>query len=495
MEIKHSKQKYFLIFILLMACLLTLSFQGSRGLYETSEGRYAECAREMLEKSEYLIPQLNYQPHFTKPPLTYWAIACGLKLFGNNEWGARFYNSVAFVLTTLVIIILGTSLWHKETGLLAGLIYASSPFPLFGAFSVTTDTLLTLWVATTVLCYVKASKATLKKSQYFWILGMWFFCGLGTLTKGPAALIFLLPIFIWHFLHKKPFKIIHPIGILSFVLIGCSWYFTECLNHPNFFSFILGEEFFGRFTSDLGNHNTAPNTEWYKPFMMYLPALTLGAGPWLVPLVQNSKKKLIFCFCLIRNKSLSGESFLLFVFFIPLVIFFIAKSRLYLYVLPLYTFVTLAIACSLEPKINGTTNIKKVINIAILTGIVLLTVKAAIVYLPSRKNMKPVYTLCCQVKNPDTKFYAFEEPKLFGLQFYLKGNLQRIYIAEEKKGISDSYLKDIIPQIQSAQNPESNVIICDKNNFTALKDQLQKDGITVRPFSTRYWVVCQINKQ
>ena len=126
-----------------LALFVAFSFQGSRGLYETTEGRYAECSREMLERDNYLEPTLGYRPHFTKPPLTYWAIAGGMRLLGPNEWGVRLYNAIAFFLTVLAIAWIGATLWGKPTGIMAGLIYASSPFPVFGAYAVSTDTLLT----------------------------------------------------------------------------------------------------------------------------------------------------------------------------------------------------------------------------------------------------------------------------------------------------------------------------------------------------------------
>jgi 4-amino-4-deoxy-L-arabinose transferase-like glycosyltransferase len=48
-----------------LALLLSFSFQCSKGLYETTEGRYAECAREMIESGNYLEPTLGYRPHWT----------------------------------------------------------------------------------------------------------------------------------------------------------------------------------------------------------------------------------------------------------------------------------------------------------------------------------------------------------------------------------------------------------------------------------------------
>ncbi|MCK4510708.1 glycosyltransferase, partial [bacterium] len=74
------------VLLIVLAALLAFAFQGSRGLYETTEGRYAESAREMLETGDWLVPRLDYEPHWTKPPLTYWALAGGMALLGENEW-------------------------------------------------------------------------------------------------------------------------------------------------------------------------------------------------------------------------------------------------------------------------------------------------------------------------------------------------------------------------------------------------------------------------
>jgi 4-amino-4-deoxy-L-arabinose transferase len=97
--------------LLTILAVLALGFLGTRGLWEPDEGRYVEVAREMLLSGNYLIPTLNQVPHFTKPPLTYWAIAAGLRVAGWNEWGARLYLALAFVATAWVTAWLGERVW------------------------------------------------------------------------------------------------------------------------------------------------------------------------------------------------------------------------------------------------------------------------------------------------------------------------------------------------------------------------------------------------
>ena len=79
------------------------AFMGNmnRGLMETTEGRYAECAREMVETGNYLEPTLNYAPHWTKPPMAYWSMAAGIKILGNTEAGVRLASGLAFLILVI----------------------------------------------------------------------------------------------------------------------------------------------------------------------------------------------------------------------------------------------------------------------------------------------------------------------------------------------------------------------------------------------------------
>ena len=77
----------------LLACFsaLLLLPAGAMPLMETTEARYAEIAREMIVSGNYLEPYFNAIKHFHKPPLAYWLVAAGLKTFGFNNFGARFF--------------------------------------------------------------------------------------------------------------------------------------------------------------------------------------------------------------------------------------------------------------------------------------------------------------------------------------------------------------------------------------------------------------------
>ncbi|MCD6303989.1 MAG: glycosyltransferase family 39 protein, partial [Planctomycetes bacterium] len=123
---------------------VAFGFQGARGLYETTEGRYAECGREMAETDNWLIPQLDYRPHWTKPPVTYWAIAAGVELLGPTNWGVRFYNAVALVAAVAALFGIAATLWGRRTAVIAAACFATSPFLIAAGNTIHTDLLLTV---------------------------------------------------------------------------------------------------------------------------------------------------------------------------------------------------------------------------------------------------------------------------------------------------------------------------------------------------------------
>ena len=60
--------------LLLVACCGFLLFYGlgAFGLLGADEPRYAQVAREMLDRGDLITPTLNGKPWLEKPPLYYW---------------------------------------------------------------------------------------------------------------------------------------------------------------------------------------------------------------------------------------------------------------------------------------------------------------------------------------------------------------------------------------------------------------------------------------
>ena len=86
----RSPVRHFWRWLIPALLLWAFALQGTRGLWSPDEGRYVDVALEMLKSGDWLRPHVNDEfAHVTKPPLTYWAVASSVELFGRHEWAAR----------------------------------------------------------------------------------------------------------------------------------------------------------------------------------------------------------------------------------------------------------------------------------------------------------------------------------------------------------------------------------------------------------------------
>ena len=85
----YNHQNFLIVFsISLFLCLIG---SWAYPIYILDEAKNAEAAREMLVHSEFIVPKFNRLLRTDKPPLHYYFMILGYKLFGVNAFGARFF--------------------------------------------------------------------------------------------------------------------------------------------------------------------------------------------------------------------------------------------------------------------------------------------------------------------------------------------------------------------------------------------------------------------
>lgn len=424
-----------LLAIFLLATLMALAFQGSRGLWDPDEGRYSNVALQMLKSGDPVT--LYRHPasfHFTKPPLTYWAMAASVKAFGRNEWAVRLPMALAFVLSALMVFRLGR-LFVPERPWLPALIFVASPYPFLAAYTVNTDTVLAATEILAVLCY---AQARFGGGSPRWIDAMWAAFGLAFLTKGPPGLLPLLAILAFHLSHRgSGVKLLRPIGLLAFALIGFTWYALVIERHPGLLQYFLGHEVVARIASEEMDRNP----QWYGPLIVYLPVLVLGLLPWLPLALWRNRRQL-----LPRWKAAPElQRFLWLWLALPLLVFCLARSRLPLYVLPLAAPLSLLVARALSDWRPGR-------GWALAIGgwvLLLIGFKGALALTLSgdselarglrRNNAANVSAqLRPLLPGPPREIVFVEDKTRYGLNLYLDADIARVGFKPEPKKISDA---------------------------------------------------------
>src|SRR5262249_43434942 len=81
---------------LFVFCLFVFFYNlGGSALFEPTEGRNAEIAREILVTHDWVTPHDNFVPVLDKPIFLHWLIAFCYRLFGVSERSARLPSAFA----------------------------------------------------------------------------------------------------------------------------------------------------------------------------------------------------------------------------------------------------------------------------------------------------------------------------------------------------------------------------------------------------------------
>ena len=484
------------VLLIVLAALLAFAFQGSRGLYETTEGRYAESAREMLETGDWLVPRLDYEPHWTKPPLTYWALAGGMALLGENEWGVRAAPALAYLIIVAAVYGLGAAMWGRRTAFAASLVYATSPFAIMAANSVSTDPFLAMWEVLTALAYWKALRAVSARGEPVaaghaaapgawasgrWIVLLWLFAGLGFLTKGPPALLTLLVIFIyhgWRCAGRRPAPALaSPVGIPLFVVVAFGWFIVVGVMHEGLLQHLIQEEVVGRMADPSLNRNP----QWYGPFVVLLLPFLLGLGPWLAYWPRAWARLRQWSGWRSRLREVLARDAVFFCLLwavVPLAVFFTSRSRLPLYVLPFVPALALLTGRAVVSRVVATGRWKGALRIALATAAVMLVVKGGAARVESRSDMRPVYELVRAAGCDEGCVYAYELQKEHGLMFYLGGNMVRVSDDATRRGVRMGR-GQFLEELSSPARAEVCCVVA-RTRERSLPDLLEAEGLRFR---------------
>src|SRR5258708_21001626 len=84
---------------------------GANGLFDLDEALYANAAREMVLRGDYVSPTVNGAFFFEKPPFIYWCAALCFHVVGINELGARLPEAIASAVVAFIIFRFGTRIF------------------------------------------------------------------------------------------------------------------------------------------------------------------------------------------------------------------------------------------------------------------------------------------------------------------------------------------------------------------------------------------------
>jgi 4-amino-4-deoxy-L-arabinose transferase-like glycosyltransferase len=261
---------------------------GDMGLTDRDEGRNAEAGREMFESGDRLTPTFNGELRVAKPVLLYWLMEQSYRLFGSNEFAARFPSALFGVGLILMHYLFLVHQRDRTVALFGGLMLLLNLEILGLGRMALTDSVLIFFTTASLYGFWLGLHGAGGVRRWIWM----FYVGmaLATLTKGPvgfavplvAAVLYLTWTRRWQDYWQKGVPLA---GTLLFVLLAAPWYAAMFLVHGDAYATGAKAHTIGRFLAPMEGHQGT--------IFFYLPVILLGFFPWSallpVPLYRTLK--------------------------------------------------------------------------------------------------------------------------------------------------------------------------------------------------------------
>lgn len=256
-----------------VAGLLFLPNLGAHSLWDMDEGVNAECGREMLEAGTWVVPTFNWELRTAKPVLTYWLQRPAYQYFGVSEWAARLPSVLLGIGTVLLTYELGRRMFGPLTGLLGGVVLASTIQFSVLSHAATPDAPLIFF---TVLAFYLIWVGHEDGGRGF-LVWPGVACGFAALAKGPVGLAFpgfvTLVYFAWNRELRRLFDYRLIFGVLLFLLTAAPWYGLVAAETRGAWpkAFFLNENL---------NRATTPQENHKGPVWFYVGCVLVLFAPW-----------------------------------------------------------------------------------------------------------------------------------------------------------------------------------------------------------------------
>ncbi|MCY7375161.1 MAG: glycosyltransferase family 39 protein [Pyrinomonadaceae bacterium] len=364
---QRTKDKGQIIWLLFALVIIFIYFFGlSIPLVGPDEPRYAQVAREMYLRGDWITPTLGGFDWFEKPALLYWLQIASYKIFGVSEFAARFGSALFGLGTILALWILGSlatentenhreiedgktssensvsSVAKKDFANWLALIAASSIGLLAFSRGASFDIILTFPITAALVAFFIFDQSTKKSGFTFYLLTFtfYFLIGVALIAKGLVGIVFPFAIVAFYYLlsRKLPSKIfVFSLiwGTILSLLIASVWYLPMYqANGWKFVDEFIIQHHFQRYTSNKYLH---PQPFWF--FFLVLPLMTLPWLPFFLASIWEFIKLQSERFKVNNSEKLSTLDSQLSTFafawlLVPLVFFSLSGSKLPGYILP-----------------------------------------------------------------------------------------------------------------------------------------------------------------
>lgn len=273
---------------------------GSLPLVGPDEPRYAQVAREMFQRGDFITPTLGGVPWFEKPPMLYWMMMASYRVFGVSEFAARLGPAICGLLTAAFVFWAGKNIAtvndpDKEVacgtaniGAWSAFVFLTSLGTIVFSRGASFDIVLTMTVTGALCCFFVWHIRALSEegNARTWLLAAFYlFIGLSLLAKGLVGIVLPLGIIGLYFLVRREMPSKREMfslfwGIPIAVAVAGVWYGPMIYRHGwTFIDQFIVQHHLARFVSNKYRHP--------QPFYFYVPVVAALALTWTMILIAT----------------------------------------------------------------------------------------------------------------------------------------------------------------------------------------------------------------
>lgn len=339
------------------ALLLNVAGTWTIPLVDRDEPRFAEASREMRERSDYVVPWFNDKYRFDKPPLIYWTQMASYRLFGENDFAARFPSTVAAALTAALLFVWGRRIGGDRVGWWAAIIFTLCLQTFAHARASVADMWLVFfvtaahWAGYELLAeYLRNNDSQLETARpravganphlKYWRILFYLALGFGFLAKGPLAWLPLLTVISTKLLVPNV-RLLRRFwfftGMLAAFAIVCMWGIPALIRtNGEFFRVGIGRHVVERSFNVMEGHGANSWNTYLAAMPFYFLTVFISFFPWSIKLPGLTKR-------LWRNRD-AIDKYLIAGILIVFVVMSLVKTKLPHYTLPAFPLLALLLS-------------------------------------------------------------------------------------------------------------------------------------------------------
>ena len=349
----------------------------------------------MLERSDYVIPYFNNHYRFDKPPFIYWCQTLSYRVFGENDFAARFPSAVAAALTAMILFAWGRRIRNERLAWWAALIFTLCLQTFMHAKAAVADMWLVCFMTAAYWAGYELLRDRLRgedptaasfvapERRWWWI----FYCSLvlAFLTKGPVGWLPLVTIAATKFFLpdlKLNRRFLFLTGILFTLSLVALWGIPALLrSNGEFFAVGIGKHVVSRSFIAMEGHGGGSLWAYLGMLPFYFVAIFFTFAPWSLKLPWLAQK-------LWRGRD-PLDNYLLAGIIVVFLVFTLVKTKLPHYILPAFPLLALLLAKALVDLPGAQRFFRRATVSAIAVAFFIVVVSPiAGRYCPSRQLMR-----------------------------------------------------------------------------------------------------------